>query len=846
MARDARDVRISSAIGFVLLATVALPGHSAAVTTNCDLGGDQIGSVVASGGDLDGDGVEDIAAAAPCARIRRTFEQAGRVVVYSGHDGRKLLDIRGEQTNQRLGAAIAFVPDRDGDGRDELAVGSTGWTDPRLQRNEAGKVDIYDATGAIVVTALGEWAQGRFGESVAGGPDVTGDGVPDLVVGAGRDRIGPGEARRGAAYLVSGADGSVIDASLGDRNGDSWGSVVAFMPDVNGDNIADVIVASTLADAIPGLQTGANGEPPALIGSFQPEGVQGGVGSSTTTSTSTTTSSTTSTTVSPYASDNGVIKVLSGADLTTELVVVSGEMDDDTLGRAVTSVDDTNGDGIPDFLAGATGADPGGRNKAGEIILFSGTGERLATFFESRPATTAGYGTALARIGDVDSDGVADFAGGAPGRESDQFPEAGRVAAVSLGGGAGDLWELVGGFSRSRMGQSLASIQDLDGDTIGDLVIGVPGEPARGRRGSGSVLVVSGADGSELFRFSGRRGRATRLFIAGWAHGGRSRLASFQFNGRRGKMRAEAFRNLRDGDMSVAVLDEPVGVDAGTLKVVVGSAEGSRIRIYAAGRRRKLLSDLDSFGPGHNGGVEVASGDTRGVGEDSLVVAQARRSGDVRVKALSRFETDPAGRITWRSEDWNVLVFDGEDQIEGVPVEAGGAYVAVGDLGDPAVGEEVVVGTRSGCPCVRVLDGSGNRISEWLAYGPEGNEGMVVAVGDIDGDGREEVLTVPSAGQPWVKGFDAQGNPYTPIGALGPVSFFFPTDPIGNTIRLAVADVDLDGKGEILISSVVGGNTVVAAFEPSGARVQGWKNFRPFGPTDLPAPIAASDYFWGN
>jgi len=58
--------------------------------------------------------------------------------------------------------------------------------------------------------------------------------------------------------------------------------------------------------------------------------------------------------------------------------------------------------------------------------------------------------------------------------------------------------------------------------------------------------------------------------------------------------------------------------------------------------------------------------------------------------------------------------------------------------------------------------------------------------------------------------------------------FFVSGAPAG--IRLAVADVDLDGEGEIIVASGAGIDGVVGAFEPDGSVVAGWDDFLPFGP----------------
>ena len=89
-----------------------------------------MGWAVATGSDFDGDGVADIAAGAPCATVAGMVE-AGRVFVYSGADGKKLATLSGTAPGQKLGGALSFMPDVSGDGLADLIVGSPGYPAPR-------------------------------------------------------------------------------------------------------------------------------------------------------------------------------------------------------------------------------------------------------------------------------------------------------------------------------------------------------------------------------------------------------------------------------------------------------------------------------------------------------------------------------------------------------------------------------------------------------------------------------------------------------------------------------------------------------------------------------------------
>ncbi len=213
-------------------------------------------------GDVNNDGVDDVAVGAP-----EYADGRGRVFVFtSGTDGGVIvLDNELPQGvpvfRPVFGEALAMVGDVNGDGRADLAVGVPGQNVARVIGGvsqtffQAGQVLVFSVVDGIVSRLLTLdnpilsnpelHRDTHFGRSLAAVGDFDGDGVPDLAVGARNQNVKESltELGQGQAFIFSGAMGD-LRVTLPDEgepvgsvqtNGNSlYGSQIALMENAGG------------------------------------------------------------------------------------------------------------------------------------------------------------------------------------------------------------------------------------------------------------------------------------------------------------------------------------------------------------------------------------------------------------------------------------------------------------------------------------------------------------------------------------------------------------------------------------------------------------------------------------
>lgn len=181
----------------------------------------------------------------------------------------------------------------------------------------------------------------------------------------------------------------------------------------------------------------------------------------------------------------------------TVLYTLTGDAPDDRFGVSSAQVGDLDGDGIGDFAVGAQFDDDGGSN-AGSVRVFSGaSGSILFTLHGDAPSGFFGF--AVGGAGDVNHDGVRDIIVGAFG--DDSFgANSGKAQVIS--GSDGAVLHTSFGDSSDGFGGAVTGVGDIDGDSTPDFLIGSVNDSVAAVQ-CGSARLFSGADGSLLRTLSG-------------------------------------------------------------------------------------------------------------------------------------------------------------------------------------------------------------------------------------------------------------------------------------------------------------------------------------------------------
>jgi hypothetical protein len=244
----------------------------------------------------------------------------------------------------------------------------------------------------------------------------------------------------------------------------------------------------------------------------------------------------------------------------------------------------------------------------------------------------------------------------------------------------------------------------------------------------------------------------------------------------------------------------------------VGASKGGGPVVKVYDQDGSLKYSFFAYESSFRGGVIVAVADVTGDGFPDIITG-----------------TGPGGGP-------RVRVFDGRnlqvvaDFFAYEPMFRGGVNVAAADLGGDGTGE-VITGTAvGGGPRVRAFKISGRSlttVADFFAYDPAFRGGVTVAGGDINGDGKAEIITgTGGGGGPQVRAFTAAG--------VALVSFFAYDPTLRNGVYVTAGDRDGDGKAEIITGSGDGSPSTVNVFNSAGKLQQSIDVFIPDNGMFLP------------
>jgi len=207
-----------------------------------DSAGDQFGSGVGWTADINDDGVSDqIVGARDAGEGER-----GKVYVYSGKDGTRLLTVDASPQGGQFGSFfVAGLGDVNDDGTPDFYAAdyADGTNGPF-----AGRAAIYSGVdGTPIQVWLGNAPGAGLGPGRGAG-DVDGDGWPDVIVGSYGSSDGANQA--GKAQIFSGADGSVLRTITSTTPLENFGFDAVGLGDTNGDGIPDALVSAATGDHV--------------------------------------------------------------------------------------------------------------------------------------------------------------------------------------------------------------------------------------------------------------------------------------------------------------------------------------------------------------------------------------------------------------------------------------------------------------------------------------------------------------------------------------------------------------------------------------------------------------------
>lgn len=397
--------------------------------------GMRFGSAVAAAGDVNGDGFADVIIGAYSA-APGGLSFAGSAFVHSGADGSLLHQFDGAAELDYFGSAVGGAGDVNGDGFDDLLVGAPG-VDVGLE-SAAGRAYVYSGLdGSLLYQFDGVEYHDRLGSAVCGVGDVNLDGRGDFLIAA--PLANPSDLESaGSVFLHSGFDGSLLQQFDGTEVNEELGATLAAAGDVDNDGRNDFIIAT-------------------------PEANAGGYFLA------------------------GRARVHSGSDFSV-LLTLEGTAEAQRLAWSAANAGDVDMDGHDDVILGAPYATPASVLRAGMAQVYSGFDGSLLMQINGRQRDD-NFGMSVAGGPDFNQDGFDDLIIGASRVNGSAGPDTGQVNIIS--GADESVLRLYEGTFNSNLGYSAATLGDIDGNGLDDFAMGAWKAHDSGNQVSGYVDLIA-------------------------------------------------------------------------------------------------------------------------------------------------------------------------------------------------------------------------------------------------------------------------------------------------------------------------------------------------------------------
>lgn len=360
--------------------------------------------------------------------------------------------------------------------------------------------------------------------------------------------------------------------------------------------------------------------------------------------------------------------------------------------------------------------------------------------------------------------------------------------------GNGQGGELIGSVQITSDAQGVANFQiSTSAATAGQFVVATATDLTTGDTSAFSQpMVVPAANGGSI-------GGANSGFAVA-AGSGEPRVWVYNPDGTLNRTFIAYDSSFRGG-VRVAMADVNGDGDIDII-TAAGAGGGPHIKVFS-GPTGNLLTEFFAYDPRFSGGVNVAAADLNGDGK-AEVITGAGPGGGPHVKAFNLAN----GQLMA-----NFFAYDASFR--------GGVSVAAADLDGTGQGEIITGAGAGGGPHLRVWTATGVAVRETFVYGAASANGLSIAAGDFDGDGKAEIAISPQTGGPaLVRVLNAN------LAAIKDINVF-ENDYRGGT-TIAMRDTNGDGMAEVLVGVRQNGRPKILSVKPQGA------------PTDAVVPEATA------